>query len=513
VPARTRVDLNWILVALLTVVAIAPLCYPGFFEAQSGFLPVFNATHPAEAPHWGRQADPPRSEGQLPYLLAQPFLWLTGSSVGAIKWGYALAFVLGALGIYAWTRPRLGGRGGVLATTIYTYLPWHLGSVYVRGAYAEAWLWAWWPFLLWAADHLAGRRRAAALVVGLPLLAATFWTQPGLAFLFVPLLVGYAVLVPQRRPRMALGLTAVLASLISLGLAARWLSAPAASFAGQFLYPYQLLSAARDEGLHFQLGLAAVGLSIVALALWLSPKQSRVESAKGPQAIPARSLWFWIAVLGLLVLLLLPLAGVFWSLSGWDTFVRYPWQILTLAGLPLAFLAGSVIRLDRRLGELPAWAGLVALVILASYPYLAPRFTQVDPGPQPVALIQPLGAKAPRIMLLEAEMAAPTEITPTLTVTLTWQTVAPLTDDYTIFLHVLTPEAKIAQRDSQPCDGECPTSGWQPGEIVADRHRLDLPASAPPGPYRLAVGLYLLASGQRAAVVGSDEGTVILDVP
>jgi len=48
---------------------------------------------------------------------------------------------------------------------------------------------------------------------------------------------------------------------------------------------------------------------------------------------------------------------------------------------------------------------------------------------------------------------------------------------------------------------------------VADRHRLDLPASAPPGPYRLAVGLYLLDSGQRAAVIGSDEGTVILDVP
>jgi len=223
------------------------------------------------------------------------------------------------------------------------------------------------------------------------------------------------------------GLAAVLASLIFLVLAARWLSAPAASFAGQFLYPYQLLSAAWDEGLHFQLGLAAVGLSIVALALWLSAKPSRTEAAEEPQTIPARCLWFWAAVLGLLVLLLLPFTSFFWSATGLDTFLTYPWQILALTGLPLAFLAGSVIRLDGRLSELPAWAGLVALVVLASYPYLAPRFTQVDPGTEPVALIQPVEAKAPQIMLLETEKAAPTEITPTLTVTLTWQAVAPLT--------------------------------------------------------------------------------------
>ena len=512
-PARRHVDPNWILVVLLTVVAVAPLCYPGFFEAQSGFLPVFNATHPAESPHWGRLADPPRSEGRLPYLLAQPFLVLTGSGVGAIKWGYALAFVLGALGIYAWTRPWLGSRGGVLAATVYTYLPWHLSSVYIRGVYAEAWLWAWWPFLLWAADRLAARRWVAALAVGLPLLAAIFWTQPGLAFLFVPLLVGYAVSVPQSRPRPAVGLAAVLASLSFLVLAAWWLPAPAASFAEQFLYPCQLLSAAWGKGPHFQLGLAAVGLSIVALALWFSAKRSRAEGAEETRTITGRCLWFWAAALGLLVLLLLPFTGFFWSATGLDTFLTYPWQILALTGLPLAFLGGSVIRLDGRLGELPAWAGLVALVVLASYPYLAPSFTQVDPGPEPVALIQPVGADAPQIMLLETEMAAPTQITPTLTVTLTWQAVAPLADDYTVFLHLLTPEAKIAQRDSTPCDGECPTSTWQPGEIVADRHELDLPADAPPGPYLLAVGLYLLDSGQRAAVVGSEEGTVILDVP
>jgi len=77
----------------------------------------------------------------------------------------------------------------------------------------------------------------------------------------------------------------------------------------------------------------------------------------------------------------------------------------------------------------------------------------------------------------------------------------------------LAPDGKVAQHDSRPCDGACPTGAWQPGEIVADRHTLSLGTVAPPGPYRLAVGLYLLDSGERAAILGRDDETVFIDVP
>jgi hypothetical protein len=82
---QKRFDPSWLLVVLLTVFAIAPLTYPGFFEAHSGFLPVFNATHLSDAPNWGRVAEPVRGEGKLPYLLAWPFFKLSGSGVVAIK--------------------------------------------------------------------------------------------------------------------------------------------------------------------------------------------------------------------------------------------------------------------------------------------------------------------------------------------------------------------------------------------------------------------------------------------
>jgi hypothetical protein len=123
-------------------------------------------------------------------------------------------------------------------------------------------------------------------------------------------------------------------------------------------------------------------------------------------------------------------------------------------------------------------------------------------------------AAAPQIMLLDYEIAPPTEITPTLTLTMTWQAVQPLAEDYTVFVHTLAEgDTKAAQRDSYPCDGECPTGSWQPGQIILDRHQFDLLPDAPAGPYRLAVGFYLLDTGERVAVAGRQDGTVMLDVP
>lgn len=528
-----RLDRNWILVAALAVFAIAPLSYPGFFQASTGFLPVFNIEHLSVAPDWGRVPDAIRGEGKLPYLLAWPFLSLSGSGVIAIRWGYGLAFLLSALGAYAWTRRWLGRRGAVLAAVVYTYLPWHLGTVYVRGAYAEAWLWAFWPWILWAADflsadeiggavHRLGKHpNLAAAAVGLPLLAAALWTQAGLTAI---LMLGLSLSIVLRARRLAIfdWLAALLliaaVSVVALVLPSAEARVP---FADHFLHPYQLFSAAWGDGLSFQLGLAAVGLGLVALALRLGKGTAGPGANAGMEgastaplhALKRRSRSWAIILLGLLLLSLAP-SSFLWKASGLGGLLTYPWQLLTLTGLPLAFLAGSVIRLDAQLAEFPAWAGLVALVVLASYPYLAPRFTAVDPGPVPAATFQPVEADAPQIMILDHDIAPPTEITPTLTLTLTWQAVESVMGDYTVFIHILTPDGtKVAQHDTRPCGGECPTQSWQPGEIIADHYQLALPTSAPSGPYYLAVGLYLLDSGERAAVIGRDDKMVTFDIP
>lgn len=519
---------GWALTVLLAVLAVAPLAYPGFFQAESGFLPVFRVAHASGA--WPGPADLLRGDGVLPYLLARPFLALGGNGVAVVKWGYGLAFLLGAWGVYAWLRRWLGTTAAVLAAVVYTYLPWHLAAVYQRGAYGEAWLWVAWPWLLWAVDRLSEGRRGtilAAAAVGLPALVLAFGSQPGLATVSLLLLAAYGLAHVSGCRRRIVGVVLALALGVAiLSVIARASPAPRIAFEANYLAPFQLLATGPQPGEEGAtssgsqplpgMGLAAAGLSLVAAGLWLGrPKAEGGEARPAPMA-GSLALWlgFWAAVLILLLCLCLPLADPVWRITGLQGLLTYPWQVLALAGLPLAFLAGSVVCLDERLATLPAWAGLLALVVLASYGSLAPAFTRVDPGREPVAAFRPVGAPAAQILLLDAEIAAPLEITPTLVLTLTWQALEPVAADYTTFVHLLDERGdRVAQRDSRPCDGECPTTGWQPGKIVVDRYEVAVPPESIPGPFDLRLGLYLLESGERAAILGREDDGIVFDVP
>jgi hypothetical protein len=514
-----------LLALLLAVFAVAPLAYPGFFESQSGFQASFRVQQ-LQAVGVLDPANPVRGEGVLPYYLAWPFFRLSGSGVVAVKWGYGLAFALGALAVYAWARLRLGNEGGVLAAAVYTYLPWHLATVYLRGAYAEAWLWTLWPAALLAWEAPVRRGRWAVRLAGVLLAAAACLAQPGLTFLFLVLMVPYAVAVWRVRwwPARAAAVLAAAGLLLGGARMAAVLGGPRAETrpAEGFLYPYQLLSAAwtqdlSGDALPYQLGAAAVALAIVALGLWAAGRRE-AGAPRGPgdgqPALPrlAPALWFWLSALLVALLLTLRLSAPLWSALWLGSLVVRPWQLLALVGLPLAFLAGSAVRVDRRLAEWPLWAGLVALVILASYFYLVPRFTQVDPGAAPLAELRVAEAEGPAIHLLAAEVTPAAGITSTIVLTLTWQTLAPLETDYTVFVHLLAGETKVAQADSWPCGGECPTHEWQSGEIVVDVHEITLPARLQAGPYRVALGLYDGVTGERVAVAGREDGTVFVDV-
>jgi len=80
---------------------------------------------------------------------------------------------------------------------------------------------------------------------------------------------------------------------------------------------------------------------------------------------------------------------------------------------------------------------------------------------------------------------------------------------YTVFLHMVGPDGQIyAQADGLPQAGRHPTDHWLPGEIVADPYRLEIPADAPPGEYRLLAGLYDLLTLERLPVTDANGSPV-----
>jgi hypothetical protein len=92
-----------------------------------------------------------------------------------------------------------------------------------------------------------------------------------------------------------------------------------------------------------------------------------------------------------------------------------------------------------------------------------------------------------------------------LTVTLYWQAANPTSVDYTAFVHLTGPDGEIvAQGDSPPQAGQYPTSYWDAAEQVQDVHIVPLPADLSAGQYRLTIGLYNAADGQRLPAMRSD---------
>jgi hypothetical protein len=84
------------------------------------------------------------------------------------------------------------------------------------------------------------------------------------------------------------------------------------------------------------------------------------------------------------------------------------------------------------------------------------------------------------------------------TVTLFWQALTPMNEDFTTFVHLLGADGQLlAQADGQPWDGRYPTAIWDVGEIVRDPKVLSLPAENAAGPLKLIAGAYQLPGGVR----------------
>ncbi len=93
----------------------------------------------------------------------------------------------------------------------------------------------------------------------------------------------------------------------------------------------------------------------------------------------------------------------------------------------------------------------------------------------------------------------------TIYLTLYWRATGDIDMDYTVFTHMIDGEENIlAQHDSQPEDGNYPTSQWLEGEIVRDEHALQAGTGLRPRDYTLVVGMYDLESGDRLLAYDQD---------
>lgn len=544
-PSSTLVYIG--LTLILPIFALAPLFYPGYIQTHSGFVLPWNVADLRAnlgdlrwLPHLALKFDFVRSTGLLPYYLAAllPF-----APIVAIKTVFGLSWLLGSPGLFLWLRRWLQPPGALIAALVYIYLPYQIATVYVRGAWGETLFWGLLPWGLLAATYLVTSPRPL-----LALIAAFFWLLLGLsqfgltcfALIFTLLLLLTVHLRQSLWPVLA-AVTGTAAAFSGYLLLAAPAAGPPVEFSQHFLFPFQFFSAfwgfgssrpGWQDGLSLQLGVAALGLTMMSVTLWqhsrpAAPVVSRTD----------RRLLFFLGAVLVSAFLQLNLLAFIWKLPllpGYrlSGLLTYPWQLSGLTGLCLAILAGTVLWLDTRLTTLPLLGAIIVFIILSSYSYLAPQFIQPDayPGDGPQAQLGDA-----QLMLLAHNFAVstsgntaglqrgqteiplavhgPLQPDDLLLVKVTWQPLRTFAKDWKIFVHLVDANNQVlAQFDGQPQGGDYPTSHWVPGEIIADTYPLQLPADVPPGPYRVFLGLYDEATLNRLPVSSDSEGRVILDV-
>ncbi len=108
--------------------------------------------------------------------------------------------------------------------------------------------------------------------------------------------------------------------------------------------------------------------------------------------------------------------------------------------------------------------------------------------------------------------AGPSEVRPgeEVHVRLYWRARAPIAQSYTVFVHLLDSQDQVrGQHDGIPGQGTRPTDTWVTGEVIIDEIQFAVAPETPPGPHRIAVGLYLAATGMRLPVLdaaGAPQG-------
>ena len=180
----------------------------------------------------------------------------------------------------------------------------------------------------------------------------------------------------------------------------------------------------------------------------------------------------------------------------WDAGLRLPSHLLLTGQNPRRIAGGTLWHLMRY-----RWEGDEVIAV-----------------PDPVLEVPPLSATVTeaqfgdvaRLEGYEVHTAQP-QAGEALAVDLYWRALEPTDVSYTVFFQVVGADGRIyAQQDSPPGKGTLRTDWWQEGMLIPDAYRVVIAADAPPGDYKLVVGLYDLTTGERLPLSGSAETFVTL---
>jgi len=429
----SRFDPYLLLVVLFSLFSIAPLLQPGYpwdaHDARHSVYFLFEFDRGIQDgilyPRW--QPDFAFGYGYPFFNIYGPLSTYAGEALhllgfgfaGAVKIVFALSVVCAGLAMYGFVKQVLGRQAALVAAVAYMVIPYRLVDLYVRAALAESVAYVFVPLVLWGVWATIRQPRLANLLGLAFAYAALMLTSPLVTLLLTLILVFYIAFLALARlndqqPWRQMSRESLLPWLghlghvllppaagliLGLGLSA-FFALPAMTenrfvrvdqwyggryaWGGDFVEFFQLFSPrwgfgvslpGPDDDVSFQLGAVPVLLSLFALVPLF---HKRAREHLGHPAV--RLIAFFSVLTAIVVFLMLDVSAPLWQALPLVRLAQFPWRLLTLTVVSMAFLCGAAargIRATASFIETPTLI-LVALLVLGSLPYMRAELSQQE---------------------------------------------------------------------------------------------------------------------------------------
>jgi len=237
---------------------------------------------------------------------------------------------------------------GFLCAVIFTFFPYRLGLVYIRGDFAEFLATALIPLVLFAFLKLGQKRRLGYFLLSSFSLALIFLAHNIQVVLFLPILLIYLLVVFRKEIKKVI-LPIFLAGITGLGIASFFVFpalleekylAVSTMYTGQydfhehFLKIADFLSLKWDNDHFFQIGI--IGIVILCFVIYVLSKKI--------VGLPRKNIYFFLILMVGSIAACFSISTFFWESTPFFKFVQYPWRVLSFVALALSILGGMIFR-------------------------------------------------------------------------------------------------------------------------------------------------------------------------
>lgn len=321
----------------------------------------------------------------LPYYFAAAFKAMGFSYVLSLKLVVLFGFMVASGGMYGWMKAiTKHEHTALLAAAAYTFAPYHLVNIYVRGdSLSEFWAMAWYPVILWAM-HAAAQNPTRRHIAGVALAyGALVVTHNISALIFSPFVVLYGcLLVFQSGTRLKTLLVVGGSGVLGLALAA-WFWIPAITeqdtvqledqttgyffygnhfleenlIQGEFAHDYNAVGTAANP---FSMGLTQavlIGGGLLALLIHLLKKRQWWQDG------------FLLVGLLLTTFMMTPSSQRVWELLPLLPLVQFPWRFLAIQALFGGAVIGFLVNFSSLYGVSRAGlfiSGILGVILAAA---------------------------------------------------------------------------------------------------------------------------------------------------